>query len=127
MKYDLEDKLFIGGILILAALIVFALADGIFAKLSEPIAAIVVDRAYTPSSVSTGVGTAIGADGKSAIVVTTSSMEEQWIVIVNVDGKNFSVKANSDTWSKAVSGNKASIAYLRGWITGSNWGWVFLG
>jgi TRAP-type C4-dicarboxylate transport system permease small subunit len=120
-------KVIMGLLVAMMVGIFFILVDMIAGSQSPPTTATVIERIYTPSSTSTGVGTGVTSSGKVGTVVMTSSEPEKWTVIVNVGGNVVAAKANATAWSAAMAGRKASVAYWRGWITRWNYGWIYLG
>lgn len=80
---------------------------------------VVIRKAYSPATNSTGVGFAY--DGKNwGPVAVSSSTAEEWVVIVRHGGNTFSLKVEPTTWGYVDEGSKVDVFEMRGKI--KKWG-----
>ena len=78
------EQVIVGGALSL--MFVFILSLFLQPKHAETHYGIVMGLHYTPSETHTGVGTGIGSNGNPVTIVTTSSSDEKFTLILNENG-----------------------------------------
>ena len=116
------DKLIVAVIACAGVFLVLIIADIVSAKPSNAFQVRVVEKSYTPSQTTTGVGIGSGSNGKSSTVVTTSTTSERWSLICEYDGEIMVVDSNSKMWASAKSGDYIYAAKRVGRILGVEYG-----
>lgn len=107
------EKIIIGAMLGLLALLLVIGLDAWFVADWRQEAALVLERTHTASTTSTGTG--VSADGKP--VITTSNSPERWEVIVStVNGEVLAVRATRAQWARAKKGTYIQVRHLEGWF-----------
>lgn len=72
--------------------------------------ATVIDKSFTPSSTSTGIGT----NGKTT-VVTVHRKSAAWCLVVRLNGEIVPAYTSPDGWAKFKSGDRVSLTQRVGW------------
>lgn len=112
-----DPVMFLGGLLISIILLAVPafVVDYSFGKTIER-QAFVVEKAYTPSSVGTGVGPTISGNGGIAVVVTTTSSKA--ILFVKRFGKVEEIAVSKAVWLSTKIGDTVSYKVRIGWLSG---------
>lgn len=78
----------------------------------QSVTGVVMDKVYTPSSSSVGVGVASTGKGVGPVMVS-SSESEKWIAIVQVDNKIDSYQIDPQTYYRIEAGQTITMQCLR--------------
>jgi hypothetical protein len=101
----------------------FVVVDGLSGVLIYHTEGTVIQTVYKPSRYTSGVGTAIGADGKVGVVNVSSYESEEWKVICTANGQTFSASCTSDQWGRLREGRSVLVQQKRGLFTDWAYGW----
>ena len=113
MTYDWSEWLVVGGLALIAILLVGLIAD-CAGGTTEYHDELVIEKAYVPSS--TAVGTTI-IDGK--VGTTTTHNPEQWILLTEgIDGVE-SCNVSRQEWATTERGEMLNVTYRRGGMSGT--------
>lgn len=112
---DIGDDAFI--LFVIVAFVGFVAVLLLQPKEQMQISGYLAGKEYEPSSVSTGIGSGVGADGKPTTIVTTSTESEKWTVVLDVEGSYKSYKVSPNVYYSLEEKTYVSLSCLRGkWI-----------
>lgn len=122
MKDLFKDMPVISSILIIFLLgIPFLLID-VFASKTEPFNGIVIDKHYKAEINSTGTGSGMIGNGKSAMMMTHQHESEQFLLMVKTnDNKVVTVECKPELYYEKIIGQKIDCNINKGFFTGLNW------
>lgn len=101
--------------------IVFVITDSLVLN-SEIYNGYVVDKRYQAESNKIGTGVGVSSSGKSAIVITSESEPEKFLIMVKTeDGKISTVKCSPELYYKKEIGDKIQFKANKGMFTGIVW------
>jgi hypothetical protein len=123
MFKDILEETPVLGVLLIASilLLVFFIADAVFTT-QKFFSGVVIDKRYAPEMTSTGVGTGVTSDGKPAAVVTTSHVDEKFLLMTKcTNGKVFTVKCSPEIFYTKSVGDTLFFTTSNGLFTGNTY------
>jgi len=123
MFEDMLEMPVISGIFALIFLgILFITADSLMSK-PEFYTGNVIDKHYSARSQRTGTGVGVTTGGQTAVVVTSTSEPEKFLLMVKTkSGSVVTVKCKPELYYEKEIGSPIEFAIFKGRFTGMSWG-----
>lgn len=102
--------------------VVAAICAGLFVPLIDYAASkkvrvgdgMVLQKSYTAAASGTGVGLVPAGKAGASPIIIVQSRPEEWLAIVECDGKTFSVRMSADLWSDIEVGSRVDVFEYQG-------------